>query len=155
MPKPAGEGAASKTDSGREYVVALLRENGHISRNLFRRRLKALNVTAAEARALMYLRSNDGIVQNRLAEILDVQAIALTRVMDRMELSGWVERRLSKADRRVRTLHITADGEALALRLHKMQDDLNAEITSYLSAEDLQGLAAALGRLNAALRTIR
>jgi MarR family transcriptional regulator for hemolysin len=123
-----------------ETVAALLRENGRLSRQLFRRRMKALELTAAEARAMMYIGANPGIAQARLAELLDVQPIALTRVVDGLEAATLAERRLQDGDRR--------------LRLHETHDTLNRAITSRLSDEDLAHFAAALAGVNAALRQL-
>jgi DNA-binding MarR family transcriptional regulator len=135
-----------------EAVAVLLRENGHLSRQLFRRRMADLGLTAAEARALRYVGAHPGIVQGRLAELLEVQPIALTRVVDRLAADGQVERRLSSTDRRVRLLHLTPKGRALARRLSDFHDSLDRAITERLSARDLAHFAAALSDVNAALR---
>ena len=143
--------AESGGAAARRHVAVLLRDNGHLFRQAFRRRLKALAVTSAEARAIMYLRANEGAAQARLAEELEVQPIALTRVIDRLERAGLVERRLSDADRRVRLLFTTASGKALVRRLFQLHEDLNSEITASLSDDDMARLAAALEAINAAL----
>ena len=135
----------------RRRVALLLRDNGHLFRQAFRRRLKALSVTSAEARAIMYLRANEGAPQARLAEELEVQPIALTRVIDRLEAEGLVERRLSEADRRVRLLFTTASGKSLVRRLLQLHEALNSEITASLSDDDMAQLAVALEAINAAL----
>lgn len=135
-----------------EAVAALLRENGHLSRQLFRRRMKALDLTAAEARTLMYIGANPGIVQGRLAALLEVQPIALTRVIDGLAAEGQVERRLHESDRRLRLMFLTPKGQGLARRLHETHETLNRAITSRLSEEDLTHFASALSDVNASLR---
>ena len=150
QPNPSAEPGAS---AGGE-VIALLRENGHLSRQLLRRRLKALDLSSAEGRALMYLGSNPGIVQGRLAELLEVQPIALTRVIDRLEARGCVERRLSETDRRLRLLVLTDTGQDMVRRLHEVHDRLNSSIVSRLSAADLARFAAALTDVNETLRQL-
>lgn len=137
-----------------EAVIALLRENGHLSRQLFRRRMKALGLTAAEARAMRYIGANPGIVQGRLAELLEVQPIALTRIIDGLEAAGQVERRLSGTDRRLRLLYLTSKGRGLARRLNELHDTLDRAITERLSEEDLVHFAAALIDVNATLRSM-
>jgi DNA-binding MarR family transcriptional regulator len=145
-------GAAKRATAGGEAVIALLRENGHLSRQLLRRRIAALGLTAAEARALMYVGARSGIVQGRLAELLEVQPIALTRVIDSLEAGGQVERRLDPADRRLRRLYLTPKGRSLARRLDDLHDVLNGALTERLSAEDLARFAAALADVNDTLR---
>ena len=141
--RPTARGAA---------LIALLRENGHLSRQLFRRRMKALGLTAAEARAMMYIGAHPGIVQGQLAALLDVQPIALTRVVDALAIDALVERRLSPTDRRLRLLYLTAKGRSLVRRLHDLHDTLNRAITDRLSDDDLAHLAGALTEVNATLR---
>lgn len=148
------DGEPSSADP-RPRVSTLLRDNGHLFRQAFRRRLKALEVTSGEARTLMYLRASEGVPQARLAEILEVQPIALTRVVDRLEASGWVERRLSESDRRVRLLVLTTEGRRLVRRLHQLSDELVREITARLGDEEVARLGEALEGMNAALRQVR
>ena len=150
LPSHPAEPGASRGGA----VIALLRENGHLSRQLLRPRLKALDLSSAEGRALMYLGSNPGIVQGRLAELLEVQPIALTRVIDRLEARGCVERRLSETDRRLRLLVLTDTGQDMVRRLHEVHDTLNGSIVARLSAADLTRFAAALADVNGALRQL-
>jgi len=135
-----------------EQVMALMRDNGRLTRRIFRRRMKAMELTGSEARALLYLGANPGIAQGRLAEIMEVQAIVLSRTVDRLAEAGFVERRLSETDRRLRLLYLTEEGKVLARRLNRMQDELDRGATANLSEEELRQLAVGLGRINQALR---
>jgi DNA-binding MarR family transcriptional regulator len=148
--------AGPESDAGpRRRLTTLLRDNGHLFRQAFRRRLKALPVTPAEARALMYLRGEEGVAQARLAEVLEVQPIALTRAIDGLEKAGLVERRLSGADRRLRLLFTTASGKSMVRRLFQLHDELNTQITSDLADSEILQLAATLETINAALAKMR
>jgi len=153
--KPAANRADSQDEGARRRVTVLLRDNGHMFRQAIRRRLRELPVTPAEARALMYLRGDEGVAQARLAEELEVQPIALTRAIDRLERAGLVERRLSGSDRRLRLLFTTPAGKAMVRRLFQLHDELNSQITASLSDDDLERLAAALETINAALGRLK
>jgi MarR family transcriptional regulator for hemolysin len=156
MKSTAKRAADPQPEAGaRRRVTTLLRDNGHLFRQAFRRRLKALPVTPAEARALMYLRGDEGIAQARLAEELEVQPIALSRAVDGLEKAGLVERRLSGADRRLRLLFTTAPGKAMVRRLFQLHDELNSQITSSLTDDEIVQLAAALETINAALAGLK
>jgi MarR family transcriptional regulator, transcriptional regulator for hemolysin len=139
----------------RQEVLALMRENGHLYRQLFRRRLKGLAATSAEARALLYLGANQGIVQGRLAELLDVQPITLTRMIDRLEQGGWVERRLHETDRRLRLLFLTPAGKAAVRQILALHDEVDALATAQLTEKDVIALGVGLEHINAVLRTMR
>ena len=78
-------------------VLRLLRRN-------FGRRVQ---LTQTQWRALAFLARNEGINQAGLADLLEVRPITLARLIDRMEESGWVERRRDPVDRRAVLLYLT------------------------------------------------
>ena len=62
---------------------------------------RRLGLTRAQCRILGYLARNEGINQAGLADLLEIRPMTLVRQIDRMEDSGWIERRPDPADRRV------------------------------------------------------
>jgi DNA-binding MarR family transcriptional regulator len=149
--KPQANRAASRAEA-LEQVMGLMRDNGHLTRRLFRRHMKAMDLTGGEARALLYLGAHPGIAQGRLAEIMEVQPIVLSRTVDRLAEAGFVERRLSETDRRLRLLYLTPEGKVLTRRLNRVQDELDRAATAMLSEDELRQLAQRLERINQALR---
>jgi DNA-binding MarR family transcriptional regulator len=138
-----------------QEAAALLRENGHLQRQLFRRRLKGLSVTAEEARALAYLGANGGVTQRQLADLMDILPISLTRLLDRLEAGGWAERRMSESDRRVRRLFLTPKGRAEARRIWAIHQELETRLTEGLSSETLAHLTEGLRHVHAVLLSMR
>ena len=55
---------------------------------------------------MMYLRRHEGARQNELAALLEVENVTLGRHIDRLEESGWVERRSDPSDRRAWRLYL-------------------------------------------------
>jgi DNA-binding MarR family transcriptional regulator len=153
--KPQRNPSAPVQALSRNAVMALMRENGHLTRVLFRRRMKTMPVTGAEARTLLYLGANQGATQRVLATLLDIQPITLTRQLDRLEALDYVDRRFDDADRRVRLLHLTGKGKALARRILAIHDELDEKITAALTDDDIEKLAIAMGRINSVLVTLR
>ncbi len=45
------------------------------------------------------LARNEGISQRQLADLTDIDAMSIVRILDRMEADGWVERRADTQDR--------------------------------------------------------
>jgi len=84
-------------------VLRLLRRN-------FGRRVQ---LTQTQWRALAFLSRNEGINQAGLADLLEVRPITLARLIDRMEESGWVERRRDPVDRRAVCLYLTGQAGPL------------------------------------------
>ena len=74
----------------------------------FELRVQDLGLTLTQWRAIARLEREAGMSQARLAELLDVTPITLTRLIDRMEEAGWVERRRDPKDRRAVCLHLAS-----------------------------------------------
>src|SRR5689334_23557523 len=67
-------------------------------RRVFDRRSLHLGLTRAQWRAMHRIQRVPGLSQTQLAEDLDLEAIAVGRVIDRLERSGFVERRPDPSD---------------------------------------------------------
>lgn len=93
-------------------VARLLRRN-------FNRRVQALGLTQVQWRALAHLSRAEGMTQIALADSLEVQPITLTRLIDRMQAAGWVERRNHPQDRRAVQLFLTPKAQPVLERMHE------------------------------------
>ena len=78
----------------------LLNDVSRQMRNRFDRQARALGLTRAQWRVMMFLHRHEGARQNELASLLEVENVTLGRHIDRLEESGWVERRPDPTDRR-------------------------------------------------------
>lgn len=85
----------------------LLHEVARLMRKRFEQNVKHLGVTRSQCQVLAHLSRNDGIQQGMLADLLEVEPITLTRILDRLEEAGLVERQPHPTDRRVRLLRLT------------------------------------------------
>ena len=56
---------------------------------------------------MVRLVKEEGVAQARLAELLEIEPISVSRLLDRMEEGGWIERRQDASDRRVRMIFPT------------------------------------------------
>jgi DNA-binding MarR family transcriptional regulator len=72
----------------------------------------------------------------------------LSRLIDRMEMAGYVERRALKEDRRGQTIVITVAGRSLRRRMWSVyRPAIQAAIGNRLSPKQVQALGALLGTL--------
>jgi len=78
----------------------LLNDVARLMRNRFDRQARELGLTRAQWRVMMFLRRHEGARQTELAGLLEVENVTLGRHIDRLEESGWVERRPDPSDRR-------------------------------------------------------
>jgi MarR family transcriptional regulator for hemolysin len=85
----------------------------HAVARLIRRRFErsvrqaGLPITRLQASLLIRIARNPGVSQTAAATDLDVEPIALVRMLDRLHEEGLIERRAHPTDRRVRTLWLT------------------------------------------------
>jgi len=104
------------TATGRPSTAALQPGVGHrvhaVARLIRRRfersvRQAGLPITRLQASLMIRIARNPGISQAAAANDLDIEPIALVRMLDRLAEEGLVERRAHPTDRRVRTLWLT------------------------------------------------
>jgi MarR family transcriptional regulator for hemolysin len=98
------EGAVLQANIG-----AMLYDVARLMRRRFERRARqtGLPITRQQARALLHIARNEGLSQAAVATMLDIEPIALVRLLDRLHEEGLVERHPHPTDRRVRTLWLT------------------------------------------------
>jgi len=85
----------------------LVHDVARLMRKRFEKRGTRHGLPAAQFRLLARVVKEEGITQARLAELLEIEPISVSRLIDRMEEGGWIERRPDALDRRVRTIFPT------------------------------------------------
>src|ERR1700733_10917178 len=88
----------------------------------FEQHAASLGLTLAQCKALVRLSECEGVSQVKLAELTDLEPMALVRILDRMESEGWLERRNDPRDRRVRCLYLTSKGKPLLDAIRRLMD---------------------------------
>ncbi len=94
-----------------------LADNSRQLRRLFDDRVRGVGLTGPQARLLLALERHPRENQAFYAERLEVEPITLTRIVDRLEDAGWIERRSDPGDRRARILHLTDKSQGIVTRL--------------------------------------
>ncbi len=135
----------------------LVHEVARLMRRRFDRRVQSLGLTQAQWRTLVHLSRCQGMNQAALAEILEIRPITLTRLLDKLQQAGWIERRLDPTDRRVFRLYITEQAQPMLAELETAAAETRAEATQGLSnamrKELIDLLCAVKGNLLAAERS--
>jgi MarR family transcriptional regulator, transcriptional regulator for hemolysin len=70
-------------------------------------RQTGLPITRRQAAVVLYIARKEGVSQAEVANWLDIEPIALVRMLDKLHEEGLVERRAHPTDRRIRTLWLT------------------------------------------------
>jgi DNA-binding MarR family transcriptional regulator len=122
-------------------------ETAHALRRAFDRRAATLGVTRAQWKVLFRLSRQPGLRQIEIADILDVEPITLSRIIDRLSEAGLVERRTDPADRRAWRLEVTAKAQPLIAKLRTLAEELMDEAFAGLSNEELELMRAKLSKI--------
>lgn len=134
-------------------LYTLIKDLDQLLRRRFEERVRAagIDLSRPQYRVLIFLDRNPGITQARLAELLDVEKMTVTGLLDRMEKRGWVERRRDPNDRRAYSLHLLPPARPIVDQLESMiaqwQDDTNARLPADVMVRllgDLQTLKTEL-----------
>ena len=124
-----------------------------LMRRRFERRARqtGLAITRQQARVLLSVARNEGLSQAAIATLLDIEPIALVRLLDRLHEEGLVERRLHPTDRRVRTLWLTPLGWTVVDRILAINAQIRDEACAGLSRGAREALLQALDHLKSNL----
>jgi MarR family transcriptional regulator for hemolysin len=138
----------------RELTRGMLRI-ARIYRKEVNRSLTAYGISDAQAVPVLHIaRFGGGIRQTMLAEEIGIEGPSLVRLLDQLCLHGLVERHDDSRDRRAKTLHLTAAGEALAVRVEAALQELRGRLLAPVSDSALEATLATLAALDAGLRDI-
>jgi MarR family transcriptional regulator for hemolysin len=122
-------------------------ETAHALRKSFDRRAVGLGVTRAQWKVLFRLSRKPGLRQIELADMLDIEPITLSRIVDRLEEANLVERVADPADRRAWRLHVTARAQPLVEKLRALADEMIADAFAGIDPKEIEITRAVLGRV--------
>ena len=134
-----------------ESIGFLLNDSARLYRRAFNARVKDSGITALQWRLITYLKRHQGIRQGPLAELIEVEPITLSRMVDRLVEAGLVERRADPDDRRAWQLHLTARAAELLGGIRPEVEALNDEALEGLSAAERDQLVDLVERVRANL----
>jgi MarR family transcriptional regulator, transcriptional regulator for hemolysin len=125
-----------------------------LMRKHFDRRAVRFQMTRAQWRALKRLHYSEGMHQNELAEQLELEPIAIGRVIDRLQKAGFVERRADPADRRAWRLYLTSRAHAVVDDMELISTELFRQAQRGISAADMKTMIGVLGRMKQNLNAL-
>jgi DNA-binding MarR family transcriptional regulator len=114
----------------------LVYEISHQMRKRLEQRAKGLGLTRAQWQALGKLKRHAELSQAQLADMLDLEPITISRLLDRMEEAGLISRRPHPTDRRIRLVSVTETAKPILDEFRVLVDELHEEILGHLSAAE-------------------
>jgi MarR family transcriptional regulator for hemolysin len=101
-------------------------------------------ITRAQWAVLVRMERSEGLNQTELADMLDLQPITLTRLLDKLSDSGLIERRPDPGDRRAKRLFLTPTARPLLKRLAELGEET---MTSTLAGVERDGIETMVSQL--------
>jgi MarR family transcriptional regulator, transcriptional regulator for hemolysin len=101
-------------------------------------------ITRAQWAVLAKVERAEGLKQSELAEMMEMQPITLTRLIDKLCDHGWIERRGDENDRRVNRLYLRKAARPLLGKLSGLRSELTATALEGINPADAHRLLAQL-----------
>jgi MarR family transcriptional regulator, transcriptional regulator for hemolysin len=101
-------------------------------------------ITRAQWAVLVRLDRSEGLNQSELAEMLDLQPITLTRLLDKLSDGGLIERRPDPDDRRAKRLFLTSAARPLLEQLALLGEETMANALEGVPPEDVERMVSDL-----------
>ncbi|WP_130619752.1 MarR family winged helix-turn-helix transcriptional regulator [Dyella amyloliquefaciens] len=123
-------------------------------RKHFDRRAVKFGLTRAQWRATKMLYYREGLRQTELAEQLEMEPIAVGRVIDRLQAAGFVERRPDPKDRRAWRLYVTDQARGVIADMEEIALGLRKDATRGITVPELQQALDVLNRMKDNLQAL-
>ena len=121
-----------------ETILPEIGETAHALRKAFGRRVASIGVTGAQWKVLFKLTLKPDLRQTDLADLLEIEPITLTRIIDRLQEAGLVERTPDPTDRRAWRLHVTEKAQPVVEQLRAIANDMTAEVFAGINPQDIE-----------------
>ncbi|MGR3745040.1 MAG: MarR family winged helix-turn-helix transcriptional regulator [Pseudooceanicola nanhaiensis] len=102
---------------------------------------------------LKIIEANPGIHQSRLAEAIFLDRSSVVPIVEALRREGWIERRATENDRRIRRLFLLPEGKRKLRLLEQQVDRHETAMTAGLSGTETATLLGLLDRIDANLRS--
>lgn len=131
----------------RDKLGLVLHDAARAMRRAFERRAVRLGLSSAQWRLLVHLWREGQATQARLAELLEIEPISVSRLVDRMEAAGWVQRLPDPTDRRVRVVAPTQRMTEAREEVLRMADEIYGVALHGFQPAEREALILGLNRL--------
>ena len=136
-----------KTSTGQSTIGYLIADLSRLFGRVFDRRAAHLGLTRVQWRALKRIHQSEGITQSELADLLDMEPIAVGRVIDRLQKAAFVERRSDPDDRRVWRLHLLPQSDAVMHDIEAVATSVREDCLAGIDPDELATAMKVLGQV--------
>ena len=133
------------------YIGYTMTDVARLLRTVFERRVRSLGLTRAQWVVIARIHRHPGLSQTEIADLLEIEKASAGRLIDRMELKGWLERRADPNDRRINRLHLTNEAERLHALIWPIAEGTVGDALRDLSTTEQRTLSKLMRRVKAQL----
>jgi DNA-binding MarR family transcriptional regulator len=142
--KPVKPG--SRTDASEQDVFHGILRMAEVFSRALSEILQPFRLTLSQYNVLQTLRhtASEGLTCGEVSERLSTRDSDITRLLDRLELLGFIARRRERPDRRVVRTQITEQGTGVLNAVDKLVGDLQVRHLGHLGPKKLSAFSALL-----------
>ncbi len=130
-----------------EWIVHLLSRVCEQKHRRMHERLDALGLYRGQPSMLRALWREDGMTHSELAEQLDRCPATITKMVQRMEKAGFVERRSDPSDERLSRVYLTPVGRTIRSAVEDVWAALEEQVVAGFTAAEVALLRSLLARV--------
>jgi len=130
-----------------DNIGVMISDVARLMRTVFDRRVRDLGLTRAQWLLLTRLHRRPGASQSDLADMMEIEKASAGRLVDRLEVKGWVVRRADKGDRRVNRVYLTPEAERVHKRIWRIAEATVDDALTGLAPREVAQLGRLLGRV--------
>lgn len=127
-----------------EYLVCHV---GLLWRRLLNAKIKSLGISSNEKRVLFCIAHNPGLTQVQIASLLDLEPQNLMRSLDKLEKQGWIQKKTSENDRRIKCLSITPQAKKIITKIKTISDDIKPQVLTGIDSKQIQQVISQLTKM--------
>ncbi len=124
---------AKKTPDTMDFLLANI---CHLHHARVHQLLEALGLYRGQPMVLRALWEQEGLNQTELAEKLQITPATLTKMLQRMEKAGFIERRACATDQRVSKVYLTQAGHEVQGKVERVWSTMEEETFSNFTLEE-------------------
>ncbi len=132
-----------KLPANREIAFTIM-DVARMLRTYADQRARQFGISRAQWTVLVRIERTEGLKQSELADILDLQPISLTRLLDRLADNGLIERRPDPNDRRANRLYLMPAARPLLEQLADLGTDMMETVLNGLDAKTVERMLGEL-----------
>jgi MarR family transcriptional regulator, organic hydroperoxide resistance regulator len=119
-----------------ESLDFLLANICHLHHNRFHQLLDGVGLYRGQPPVLRALWEQEGLTQSELAEMMKITPATMTKMLQRMEKTGFIQRKIDSEDQRVSRVYLTETGRAVQKEVESLFTQMEEDTFENFTLEE-------------------